>query len=236
MTVWAISDLHLSLARPDGRERYGDRWRDHVPRIEAEWRAVVGRDDLVLLPGDLSMARNHRELQPDLRWLDQLPGRKVLAPGNHDGWWNSLAKIRPMLRPSLKAVDGTAELVDGLVIAGARSTAVPRVDDPDAPEDEKAVAKALASLEAALTAAALLRSRPDQPLILLWHFPPFDAFGRPGPWIERFARHGVTHCLYGHLHMESQWSAAVQGLRGRVRYQCVAADAVGFRPIRVAGA
>ena len=37
--------------------------------------------DLVLLPGDLSMARNHRDLQPDLAWLDRLPGTKVLAAG-----------------------------------------------------------------------------------------------------------------------------------------------------------
>ena len=84
MNVWAISDLHLSLARPDRRERFADRWRDHVARIETHWREAVRADDLVLLPGDLSMARNHRDLQPDLKWLEQLPGAKVLAPGNHD--------------------------------------------------------------------------------------------------------------------------------------------------------
>jgi predicted phosphohydrolase len=43
----------------------------------------------------------------------------------------------------------------------------------------------------------------------------------------------VTHCLYGHLHTQSQWSTAVQGLRDGVYYLCVAADALGFRPIRV---
>ena len=81
MNVWAISDLHLSFARPDRRERYAARWRDHAARIEEHWRSAVDRDDLVLLPGDLSMARNHRDLQPDLVWLDRLPGTKVLAPG-----------------------------------------------------------------------------------------------------------------------------------------------------------
>jgi predicted phosphohydrolase len=113
--------------------------------------------------------------------------------------------------------------------------AVPRVDDPNAPVDDKAVARALAGLEAALEAAAALRNGPEQPLVLLWHFPPFDAYNRPGPWVERFEHFGVTACLYGHLHIQSQWSRAVQGPRGNVRYQCVAADAVGFRPIRVSG-
>ena len=235
MNVWAISDLHLSNARPDGRDRFGVRWKDHADRLAAAWRGCVAREDLVLIPGDVSMARNHRDLQPDLHFLEGLPGLKVLAPGNHDAWWNSLARIRPMLRPSLRAVDGTAERVGGLVVAGARSTAVDREDDPDAPPDPAAVARALKGLDAALLAADALRERPDDPLVVLWHHPPFDAYGRPGPWVERFEAARVTACLYGHLHQERQWSTAVQGLHGSVRYQCVAADALAFRPIRVVG-
>ena len=44
----------------------------------------------------------------------------------------------------------------------------------------------------------------------------------------------VTACVYGHLHSESEWSVAVQGTVRGVRYHCVAADAIGFRPLRVA--
>ena len=33
-TVWAISDLHLSFGRPERRDRYAARWRDHAERIE----------------------------------------------------------------------------------------------------------------------------------------------------------------------------------------------------------
>ena len=86
MNVWAIADLHLSFARPDRRERYAGRWRDHAEAIGRHWREVVRSGDVVLLPGDLSMARNHRDLQPDLAWIDRLPGTKVLSAGNHDAW------------------------------------------------------------------------------------------------------------------------------------------------------
>ncbi len=119
MNVWAISDLHLSFARPDRRERFAARWHDHAARIEEHWRARVGPRDLVLIPGDISMARNHRDLQDDLVWLDRLPGTKVLAPGNHDQWWNGVEKIRPMLRGSLRAVDGDALAMQGVVVCGA---------------------------------------------------------------------------------------------------------------------
>ncbi|APW59997.1 metallophosphoesterase [Paludisphaera borealis] len=231
MNVWAISDLHLSLARPERRERYAERWRDHVTRIETNWRQTVRADDLVLLPGDVSMARNHRDLQPDLKWLDQLPGTKVLAPGNHDLWWNDVEKIRPMLRRSLRAVDGDAVAFGGVVVAGARAASLPR-EEPTAAESTE-IDRAFATAQAAIEAAAKLRTDARQPLYVLWHYPPFDPFGRPGPWIELFEEHGVSGCVYGHLHTQDQWSRAVQGLRGKVRYHCVAADAVGFRPLRV---
>jgi predicted phosphohydrolase len=226
--VWAISDLHLSFARPERRERYAARWRDHADRIAAAWRQAVSTGDLVLLPGDLSMARNHREVQPDLEWLGALPGTKVLSPGNHDRWWNGSEPVRRLLRRAMIAVDGDAAETHGVVVCGTRGAPPPTGAAGPADADRE-----LAALEQALDHAARLRGAPDQPLYLLWHFPPFDAHGRPGPWVDRFEQAGVTACVYGHLHIQSQWSLAVQGVVRGVRYQCVAADAVGFRPLRI---
>lgn len=234
MNVWAIADLHLSLARPERRERYAERWRDHADKVAREWRASVAPGDLVLLPGDVSMARNHRDLQPDLAWLDQLPGTKVLAPGNHDTWWNGAAKVRPVLRRSLRAVGGDAIATHGVVVCGTRGAPVYPDDAPPGPQQQADFERELASLNRALESAASLRTA-NEPLYVLWHFPPFDQHHRPGPCVERFERAGVTACVYGHLHIETQWSLAVQGDVRGVRYACVAADAVGFRPLRVSG-
>jgi uncharacterized protein len=232
MNVWAIADLHLSLAKPDRRERYAARWRDHAETIAREWRATVGPDDLVLLPGDLSMAGNHRDLQPDLVWIDRLPGTKVLAPGNHDLWWNGVEKIRPMLRHSLLAVGGDALSVNGVVVCGTRGA--PVLDDDPTPAQRAESDRELGLLDQALESATLLRE-PGQPLYVLWHYPPFDQHKRPGPCVSRFEKAAVTACVYGHLHAIGQWSMAVQGVVGSVRYACVAADAIGFRPLRVSG-
>jgi predicted phosphohydrolase len=230
MNVWAIADLHLSFARPERRERYAERWRDHASKIEREWRAVVRHDDLVLLPGDLSMARNHRDLQPDLAWLDRLPGTKVLAAGNHDTWWNNVEAIRPMLRKSLHAVGGDALAVNGAVVCG--TLGCPVLPDDPTPEQVSAVERELTALDRALDAARVLREHAE-PLYVLWHYPPFDQHGRAGPCVARFEDAGVTACVYGHLHIQGQWSRTVQGAVRGVRYYCVAADAVGFRPLRI---
>jgi predicted phosphohydrolase len=233
-SLWAISDLHLAFGRPDeaGPDPRLTRWRDEARLIERNWRAAVGPADVVLLPGDISRARDHREVQPDLSWLERLPGTKVLAPGNHDRWFNKVAKVRPLLRPSQRAVSGDAIDLDGrLIVAGTRG-ADPLVED--APPSQRATLdREVAALDAALAAAGALRADPATPLVVLWHHPPFDAFGRPGPAVERLERAGVTACLYGHLHARSQWGLAVQGVVRGVRYSCVAADAVGFRPLRI---
>jgi predicted phosphohydrolase len=231
MNVWAIADLHLSFARPDRRERYATRWRDHAARIQAEWTTVVRPDDLVLLPGDLSMARNHRDLQPDLEWLHRLPGTKILSPGNHDAWWGRVERVRPLLRSTLRAVQGDAIALGAAVVCGARGA--PVCFEEDGPDRQAAAARELDALEQALEEASRLRSSARQPLYVLWHYPPFDAYGRPGPWVSRLEKAKATACLYGHLHMQGQWSRTVQGTHGGVRYYCVAADAVGFRPLRI---
>jgi predicted phosphohydrolase len=231
MNVWAISDLHLSFARPDRRERYAARWRDHAARIEEHWRARVQPRDLVLIPGDVSMARNHRDLQPDLAWLNLLPGTKVLAPGNNDQWWNGAAKIRPMLRDSLRAVDGDALASLGVIVCGAAGA--PATLDRNSPDDSKALDQALETLRHALDDAARLRARPETPLYVLWHYPPFDAHGVPGPCVELLENAKITACVYGHLHSQKEWSAAVHGLRNGIRYYCVAADAIGFCPLKI---
>jgi predicted phosphohydrolase len=229
MDVWAIADLHLSQGN---RDRFAGRWRDHAEKIERAWRASVAPGDLVLLPGDLSMARNHREVQPDLAWLDRLPGTKVLAPGNHDVWWNGAAKVRPMLRRSLRSVGGDAIATHGVVVCGTRG-APAAVDEPPGPAAASDLARELEQLDRALAMAATLRQA-GEPLFVLWHYPPFDQHRRPGPCVERLERAGATACVYGHLHIEGQWSLAVGGEVGGVRYACVPADAIGFRPLKIA--
>ncbi len=91
----------------------------------------------------------------------------------------------------------------------------------------------LESLRLALEAADRLRARPETPVYVLWHYPPFDAHGVAGPCVKMLEQAKVTACVYGHLHSQKEWAAAVHGLRQGVRYYCVAADAIGFCPLRV---
>lgn len=231
--IWGIADLHLSHARPDSRDRFAGRWKAHVATIAGHWRRAIGPGDLVLMPGDISMARNHRDLQPDLNWLENLPGTKVLAAGNHDVWFNRASAIRPMLRRDQLIVGGDAVATHGVIVCGALGAETVWEDDPGVTEkvlDRQE--RELDSVDAAIRQAFGMRTA-DEPVYVLWHYPPFDLRGRPGPAAELFEEWGVTACIYGHVHTQGQWSTAKQGEHGGVRYHCVAADAIGFQPIRV---
>jgi hypothetical protein len=157
----------------------------------------------------------------------------VLAPGNHDRWWNGAEPVRKILRRRMIAVDGDAAEVEGILVCGTRG--VPAPPDEPGETDRLAVEDDLRALDQALDRAARSRGDRDRPLYVLRHYPPFDAHGRAGPWVERFERAGVTACVYGHLHIQAQWALAVQGSIRGVRYYCVAADAIGFRPLRIDG-
>jgi predicted phosphohydrolase len=102
----------------------------------------------------------------------------------------------------------------------------PRCSDP---AEE---ARQLAALDRALAEADRLRTA-GSPVFVLWHYPPFDRNREPGPVVDRLESAGVAACVYGHVHRRSDWSLQVQGVVGRVRYACVAADAIGFRPLRI---
>ncbi len=231
MAVWAMSDLHLSFANPQRREQYAARWQDHAESIRKHWVETVGSRDLVLIPGDISMASNHRDLQADLDWLGRLPGIKIFAPGNHDRWWGRLKNVQTVLRRSQRAVDGNAIVEAGAVVCGMRSVDVIDLDRANLTHRQQAV-RVASTAQAMLDEAASLRA-PGMPLYVLWHHPPFDQHGRPGPWVTLFEKANVTACVYGHLHAELQWSFAVQGIVRGVRYHFVAADAIGFRPLHI---
>jgi predicted phosphohydrolase len=225
--IFAIADLHLSLAGYKPMDIFGEQWSDHAARIAERWDAEVEDGDTVLLPGDLSWARNAREAAPDLEWIGLRPGRKILLRGNHDSWWSSLAKVRALLPPGCEPLQNNSFLEQGWVILGARGWISP--DDPAATEgDVKIFKRELERLRLSIAHAdETYGSGP--PRLAMLHYPPWVE-GQPAtPVVELLRGAGVRVCVYGHLHGEDH-RLAVSGEREGILFQFVAADAVGFAP------
>ena len=67
MSIFAIADLHLAIGVPEKTmEVFG--WHHYMDKIQEAWQRVVKTDDLVLLPGDISWAKDALHLR--------LPGQR----------------------------------------------------------------------------------------------------------------------------------------------------------------
>ena len=50
---------------------------------------MVAPNDTLVLVGDHSWGRSLAECEEDLRYIENLPGRKILLRGNHDMFWDA---------------------------------------------------------------------------------------------------------------------------------------------------
>ena len=92
MALYAIGDLHLSLNSNKPMDIFGEGWHNYVERIR-EGFSTLTDDDVTVLCGDLSWGMSLEESLEDFRFIDALPGKKILMKGNHDYWWNTAAKM-----------------------------------------------------------------------------------------------------------------------------------------------
>ena len=105
MKIWALSDLHLSLASDKPMDKFGDHWIAHHDTMAQNWDTCVAEDDIVITPGDFSWAGKPELAQADFAWLSERPGYKVLVKGNHDHWWpRTRTKLAGILPPKTFAL------------------------------------------------------------------------------------------------------------------------------------
>lgn len=227
--LFALADLHLSLNGDKPMDVFGQIWRDHAGKMASAWDRRVGEHDTVLLPGDLSWARTIEEAAPDLGWIAERPGRKLLLRGNHDHWWSSLAKVQRALPACCTPLQNDSVQLEHCVVLGARGWTSP--DDPQAtPEAGKIFRRELERLRMSIRHAE--RHDPRLPRVAMVHFPPWLEGRDPTRVVDLLARARVRHCVYGHLHGDDH-RLAVRGERRGIVFHFVAADATDFSPVEI---
>ena len=229
MALFAISDLHLSFGADKPMDIFGEQWVGHADRMREAWDRMVGPDDDVLVGGDVSWGLNLDQARPDLDWIGERPGKKVLIKGNHCTWWTSRAKVERVLHPSITLLQNNAvQLDDGTVVVGTRLW-----DPPDAPWADagapKIFKREIERLRLSIEAADKLEATRR---IALIHYPPKYVEGRDTEAVALLEAAGVEHCIYGHLHGKSH-RFGFQGVHNGIRYWLTAVDAVDFQPVRI---
>ena len=236
MAVYAMGDLHLALDNPEKTmEVFGDSWKDYMNRIR-ENSSVVGEDDLYLLPGDLSWATYLEQADKDFEFINALPGKKVATRGNHDYWWGTVSKMNKILAgkgfDSITLLKSDAYVSGDAVIAGTRGWKRLE-DDGVTAEDVKIHNREIERLKICLDSIHKADPEHKLPHILMIHFPPYGRNGSSCDCSDLIEGSGeVDICLYGHLHGRAH-AQIIEGERSGVKYFCVAADYLKYRPLRV---
>lgn len=212
--------------------RFGEVWVDHEARIAANWRALVGEGDLVLIPGDFSWATTNKTIVRHLEFIDELPGLKVLSPGNHDKWWKKRERLRPR---SILLLDDRHHALgaDWTLVAtmGCEQPESPWWEESMRPEFESACR----ALEGSLRAAE--RERPGTKILLMIHYPPrWDRKDEPSAFEEIIARYPVDTLVYGHIHgvdLPRAFNEVVRIFGKPVRYENASVDRTRMAPILI---
>ncbi len=230
MALYAISDLHLALSTDKPMDVFGARWSNYMDRLTEQWRATVADEDTVVLPGDISWATYLENAVEDFRFINSLPGRKIISKGNHDYWWTTLSKLEKFLTgngfSTIRFMHNNSFRVESNVICGTRGWKMPG-DDGFTAEDRKIYQRELQRLELSLKSVEVL---PGDRLIAAMHFPVFNSKGVSSEFLEVMQRYGVSLCIYGHLHGDA-FKNTVDGMREGVEFRLVSADYLEFRPV-----
>lgn len=237
MALYAISDLHLSHGVNKPMGKFGARWTDHAEKIRKRWSVLVEEDDTVVIPGDISWAMTLSEAAEDFRFLESLPGKKILSKGNHDYWWTSVSKMNAFLAEqnvtSVQFLLNNAFLVDDVIVCGSRGWFLEEKLQSDAfdADYEKLVQRECLRLTASLTEGQRLAGGRDLPTAVFLHFPPVYGDFRCEPLLNVMKQFGVTRCYYGHIHgnYEIPPSFEYEG----VNLAILSADYLNFIPARI---
>ena len=182
MSLYTIADLHLSTFDKTNKsmEVFGKSWADYMHRIENNWRHLITDEDTVIIPGDVSWALSLEEAESDMRFLESLPGKKIIGKGNHDFWWSTMRKHQAFFDKigvkSISFLFNNAHETDDFIIAGTRGwyNDEDAANAPDNADFVKLTNRENLRLRASLSEAKKLQDlSPHKEIIVFMHFPPF---------------------------------------------------------------
>ena len=209
MSLYTIADLHLSTLDTTNKsmEVFGSRWADYIQRIEQNWKRLIADGDTVIIPGDISWALSLDEAVSDLKFIDSLPGKKILGKGNHDFWWCTMRKHEALFeKEGIKSISflfNNAHETDEFIIAGTRGwyNDSDASNAPSGTDFEKLTRREHLRLKMSLEAArGLSAASPDKEILAFMHFPPFWNGKASEDLMELLHEYGVGRVYFGHIH------------------------------------
>jgi predicted phosphohydrolase len=242
MAVFAIADTHLSLSVNKSMELFMGRWSGYVEKLEKNWNEKVAPSDSVVIAGDISWGKDFHECEKDFAFIDgSLNGIKYIIKGNHDYWWNTMAKMTGWLGEksfgSIKIVHNNAYLCENIIICGTRGWFVGGEGEDGVSAEEmfnqKILNREVGRLDLSLVAAKKIKDEnkenPDCEIVAFIHYPPVYGDYACGEIIGLLERDKIKRCYYGHIHNVN--SGKIKKTYKDINFGLISADYLQFTPL-----
>ena len=224
MALYTISDLHLSFSADKSMTVFQG-WENYTERIKKHWNRLVKNVDTVVLPGDFSWGLKLPETLEDFKFLETLPGKKILLKGNHDLWWSTVKKVTEFFEQnninSVKLLFNNAYKVENKVICGTRGWFY------DMNEDDKIRKREVGRLRLSLNAAEELEGEKT----VFLHYPPVYGEYVCNDIISVLKEFNIKTVYHGHIH-GSGFNSTVSEYDG-INFKLISADCIDFTPFLV---
>lgn len=228
MSLFAIADLHLSLGCDKPMDVFPG-WQNYTDRLEKNWRAVVGRDDTVVIAGDISWAMKLEEAINDFSFINSLPGKKLILKGNHDYWWSTRKKIEDFLKQNgldtIRIIHNNAVVVGEVAVCGTRGW----LYNAETDEDVKIVNREVGRLNASIDDAEKQGAKP----VVFLHYPPVYDGAECKGILDVLKERGIQKCYFGHIHGSEAARRAITGEYEGIKMVLISCDYLNFMPALV---
>ena len=235
MSIFAISDLHLSLGCDKPMDVFGSKWLNYTERMRKNWNSIVTASDYVIIPGDISWATYIDDAVRDFEYINNLNGKKILLKGNHDYWWTTASKMTKFFEKNnfdtIRFVQNNSVIISDnnrkIAICGTRGWIIPPLGSIG--EDRKIFEREKQRL--VLSFQDALRSNPDK-IIAAMHYPPVEKDAESSDFIRIMSEFNADECVFGLLHAASHINAP-HGVYGGIRLRLVSCDYLNFVPLLI---
>ena len=242
MSLFAIADTHLSLSADKPMDIFGARWKGYTERLENEWKSVVRDEDTVVVAGDISWAMTTEEAKADFDFLEALPGRKIILKGNHDYWWQTMAKLSAFVEnneyKTINFLHNNAYACEDFIICGSRGW---YNDDKNitmrGADSEKIVAREVMRLRISFEEGKKLQKElfesdgKMREMLAFMHFPPIFKGYICDEIIMELYRNEISRCFFGHIH--GCYESPLKINYADIDFYFISADYLAFRPYKI---
>ena len=215
---------------------FGENWDNHAEKIKQNWLSSVKQEDTVILAGDFSWATYLEGAYEDFKFINYLPGNKIMLKGNHDYWWTTITSMKKYLEENqfenIDFLHNNSYEIENKIIVGTRGWTLTNSEN-----SEKMINREASRLELSIK-NAIENYGNEKEIICIMHYPPIsrlcmkNEYLYDSKFLDVMKKYNIKKCFYGHLHGKAH-NEAIEGQIEGIKFKLISSDYLNFKLFKI---